>query len=191
MTMRTARPLSLVLAVLFLVLVTSQPVWAADPVTLELKAPERVALGEKIEVESLLLDGTGKPVPAASVVLYSGANFLSTSGNVQLGRTATDAHGMARFSYQARTEGEITLNASFLGDDRYGAAQASIPLVVEGSAQLTRHPVEGVRVPGIGPWILAGILGGVWSTYLAVMAFLALIAREGANASTEARVKHG
>lgn len=191
MTMHVAKPLWLVLASVFLLLVTSQPVWAADPVTLELRAPERVNLGDEIEVESFLRDGTGKPIPAVSVVLYSGASFLSTNGNVQLGQTATDARGVARFSYQARTQGEITLNASFLGADRYGAAQASVPLVVEGSAQLTRHPVEGVRVPGIGPWILAGILGGVWSIYLVVMLLLALIAREGASASTEARGGHG
>lgn len=191
MKMPGPRALWLALTPVLVLLTTSQPVQAADPITLELKAPTRVNLGEKIEIESLLRDGAGKPVPAVSVVLYSGASFLSTSGNVQLGETATDALGRALFAYEARTQGEVTLYASFPGDARYSAADASVQLTVEGSAQLTRHPVEGVRVPGIGPWILAGILGGVWSIYLVVMLLLALIAREGAGASTEARGGHG
>ena len=191
MRMPGPKALWLVLPPLLVLLITSQPVQAADPITLELKAPARVNLGEKVEIESLLRDGAGKPVPAASVVLYSGASFLSTNGNVQLGQTATDALGRALFAYEARTQGEVTLYASFLGDTSHSAADASVQLTVEGSAQLTRHPIEGVRVPGIGPWILAGILGGVWSTYLAVMVFLALIAREGSSASTDARGGHG
>ncbi|MBI2165195.1 MAG: Ig-like domain-containing protein [Chloroflexi bacterium] len=174
------------LGTLSLFLATGTPVWAAEPVTLELQAPEQLALGDKVSVTAMLKDANGSPVPAGTVILWTSGSFLSVGGAVQLGEAATDAQGRVTFTYEARNEGAVTLNAYFRGDSRYGFAQGSAAVDVQGSAQLTRHPIEGVRVPGIGVWILAAILGGVWSTYLAVMVFLTLIAREGRVPAHEA-----
>ena len=105
---------------------------------------------------------------------------------MELGRATTDAQGRATLVYQVRTEEKASLNAYFPGNGRYSPVQASADIQVQGSAQLTRHPIEGVRVPGVGVWILVGILGGVWSTYFAVMVLLTLIAREGSKTPSEA-----
>ena len=181
MSIRHARWLWGVVLPLLLLLATSQPVWAASPVTLELEAPEQVTLGDMVRVTAVLRDLTGAPAPGATIVFWSPASFLSVGGSIELGRALTDAQGKATLRYQVRTEEKASLNAYFSGDSRYLSAQASTEMKVQGTAQITRHPIEGVRVPGIGVWILAAILGGVWSTYLGVMVFLSLIAREGSE----------
>lgn len=182
MSIRIARGISSVLVPALLFLVTAAPVWAADPVTLQLQAPERAALGEDVTVTALLKDGKGAPVGGATIVLWSAASFLGTSGTVQLGRATTDAQGKAAFRYQPRAEGPVTLNAYFTGDSKHDAAQGSVVVAAQGSAQLYQE-TPPVYVPGINVWFLVALLGGVWGTYLAVMVLLTLIAREGAKAS--------
>lgn len=191
MRIRVARLLSPTLLSLLLLMATASPVWAAEPVTLQLQAPAQVSLGDKVAVTAVLQDGKGAPVPGATIVLWSSGSFLSVAGAVQLGQAVTDAQGRVTFTYEARTDGAVTLNAFFAGNSRYSPTQASAEIQVTGSAQLSRHPIEGVRVPGIGVWILAGILGGVWGTYLVVMVLLTLIAREAPKSSPEAGGRRG
>ncbi len=181
MSMRKARWLWLTLLPTLLALATAAPAWAADPVTLQLQAPEQVTLGEEASVSAVLADGQGTPVRGATIILWSAGSFLSTGGAIELGRAATDAQGRATFTYQARSEGALTLNASFPGDSRHASAQASSEVKVQGSFQLYQEEA-GVQVPGITVWLLVGLLGGVWSTYLTVMVLLTLIAREGPKA---------
>jgi hypothetical protein len=186
MNIRNARWLWLPLLPLLLVLATAAPAWAAGPVTLELQAPENVRLGDQVSVTAVLRDATGAPAPGATIVFWIPASFLSVGGSIELGRATTDAQGRATLLYQARTaEEKASVNAYFPGDSRYEPASATVELRVEGSAQLYQS-TAGVQVPGIGVWLLVGILGGVWSTYFAVMVFLALIAREGSKTPSEA-----
>ncbi|MBI2872287.1 MAG: Ig-like domain-containing protein [Chloroflexi bacterium] len=185
MSIRSGRWLLVALLSLLLLLATVTPVLAADPVTLELLAPQQVALGDKVEVTAVLRDGNGVPIRGGTVNLWTPATFLSTGGAIDLGRATTDAQGRATFRYEARTEGPVALNAYFPGDSRYAYAQGSAELKAQGTAQLYQS-TAGVRVPGIGVWLLVGLLGGVWTTYLAVMVFLSLIAREGSRAPVEA-----
>ncbi|MFQ5854475.1 MAG: Ig-like domain-containing protein [Anaerolineae bacterium] len=157
-------------------------VLAADPTTMELQAPQEVSLGDVITVTAVLRDGQGLPIPAATIILWSPASFLSTDGAMRLGQATTDAQGRATFLYEARREGALALNAYFSGDSRYAPAQVSADLTVQGSAQLYQE-TAGVRVPGVGVWLLVGLLVVVWSIFFTVMVLLTLIAREGSKAS--------
>ena len=190
--MRTGRMKWLVAALLplLVLLAVASAAQAAGPVTLELQVPDRLALGEEVTVTAVLRDANAAPIPGAAIILWSPASFLSTGGAVTLGRAVTDGLGTATFLYQPRSEGAIALNAAFAGDSRYDAAQASAKVAVQGSVQLYQE-TAGVRVPGIGVWLLVGILGGVWSTYFAVMVFLTLIAREGTKVPAGAGGRHG
>lgn len=175
-----------ILAVVFsalLLVVAATPVLAEGPATLELQAPKEMSLGGEVRVAAVLRDGNGAPIPGATIILWTPADFLSVGGAIQLGKATTDAQGRVAFLYEARSEGTVTLSAYSLGDARYPSAQASVQVNTLGSEQLTRHPREGVRVPGIGVWILVAILGGVWSTYFTVMVLLTLIARAGSQAA--------
>lgn len=180
--MRIGRSKLILLALLsFLLLVTATPAWAADPVTLELQAPTKVGLGDQVTVNALLKDAAGSPIGGSRVVFWMPASFLSNSGAVELGSAVTDSRGIATIIYQARIGGAVSLNAYLAGDSRYDAAYASDDMQVEGTAQLTKHIIEGVRVPGLGVWLLAGLLGIVYSIYLTVIVLLSLIAREGSQ----------
>ncbi|MBI4336378.1 MAG: Ig-like domain-containing protein [Chloroflexi bacterium] len=190
MRMHNVRRALLVLLPLLLLLATGRAALAADPADLQLQAPQEATLGEQVTVTAVLRDASGTPIVGAPVILWSPAQFLSTGGAVQLGKVATNARGEATFRYEARTEESVVLNASFSGDSRYSAAQASAQMAVQGSAQLYQSSA-GVRVPGVSVWLLVGLLGGVWGTYLAVMVLLTLIAREGAKAPSRAGGQHG
>jgi len=190
MNIRSAKGLCLALLPLLLVLATSTPVWAAAPVTLELQAPTKAGMGDQVTVSALLRDAQGSPVNGSRVVFWSPASFLSNTGAVELGSAVTDSRGIATIVYQARIGGSVSLNAYLAGDSRYDAAYASADMQVEGTAQLTRHPIEGVRVPGLSIWLLAGILGVVWSIYFTVMVLLSLIAKEGGEPARAAGGAH-
>lgn len=172
-----------ILVPLLLLLVTTTQVWAADPVVLELQMPEQATLGDEVEVTALLRDASGRPVPRATIILWNSSEFLSVGGAITLGEAMTDAQGRVVFSYEARTEESITLNAYFPGDSRYSGAQASAEMSVQGSAQLYQS-TAGIQVPGLGVWLLVGLLGIVWTIFLVVMVFLALIVRAGSTTSS-------
>jgi len=164
------------LAVL-LPLVLVAPVQAADPVTLKLEAPKEASLGDTISVAAELRDGNGGPVPGATIILWTPASFLSVGGSVRLDEAPTDAQGRATLHFQARSTGALTINAYFPGNSRYDPGQGSVELTVGGSAQLYEE-TAGVRVRGVGVWLLVGLIGVVWSVYLIVMVLVTLIARE-------------
>lgn len=179
---RVGAALALAAAVAASFLMSAVPVRGAGPVTVEIDAPPELALGDEATIGIILLDGSGAPVARAPVILQGSGSFLSTDGAMRLGEATTDAQGRAGFAYQARIQGPVVLTVYFAGDSRLEPATASIEIAIRGSSQLYSE-AAGVRVPGIGVWLLAGLLGGVWSTYFAVMAFLTLIARAPAEDS--------
>lgn len=176
-------------AVLFLAAVAA-PVWAAEPTRVQVTAPPEVSLGDTVTVRVAVTDGKGAPVAGAAVVLLSPATFGSASSEMKLGQAVTDASGRASFSYEGRREGEQTLIARFSGNGSYAPAEASVALSVKGSAQLY-HQEAGVKVPGIGVWILVLLLSAFWSIYMVVMVHITLIARQGREAPVVSGGSHG
>lgn len=168
--------IGLTLATLLFQLALATPVLAAGPVTMELQSPGHMALGNTENVVVVLRDSKGAPITKATVVLWTPASFLSTSGAITLGEAATDAQGKATFAYEARTGGTVNLNASFAGDTRYQPAQAAADVTVDGAAQLYQQ-TAGVRLPGVNVWLIVGALAVVWSTYFTVMVLVTFIAR--------------
>lgn len=165
-------------AAAFILLLVVVPVWAAEPATVKVEAEPEAALGGLVIVRVAVTDGQGGPVAGAIVVLLSPARFGATSGEMKLGQVTTDDLGQASFTYETRREGQQTIIARFPGNESYAPAEASVGLSVRGSTQLYRQEV-GVKVPGIGVWMLVVLLGAFWSVYLVVMVHITLIAREG------------
>lgn len=155
--------------------------WAAGPTQVELQVEPEVGLGERVTARVAVRDEAGKPVAGAGVVLLSPASFGPARGEMRLGQVKTNAQGQAIFTYQARREGQQTLVARFLGDSRYAPGEASAAFTVRGSAQLYEERA-GVKLPGVGVWILIVLLMAFWSVFLVVMALITLIAREGQEA---------
>jgi hypothetical protein len=153
------------------------PAQAADPAILKLKAPVEATLGSSVTVTTVLEDSGGSAIVGVTIILWSPVDFLGTIGAIQHGEATTDAQGEAIFSYEPRTEGIVTLNAYFPGNEQHEFTQGTMELTVQGSTQLY-HEEVGVYVPGIGIWILVAILGTVWFIYFMVFVFLMRIVRD-------------
>lgn len=179
----------LMVAVLVL-LAAVAPVWAAEPTRVVVTAPPEVSLGDTVTVRVAVTDGKGAPVAGATVTLLTPATFGSASGEMKLGQATTDAAGRASIAYEARSEGQQTLIARFAGNRSYAPAEASQSFSVTGSAQLF-HQEAGVKVPGIGVWILAVLLSAFWSVYMVVMVLITRIAREGRETPVASGGSHG
>ncbi len=101
-------------------------------------------------------------------------------GEMVLGTALTDPSGVASITSEMRRSGDIEVIARFEGNDQYEAASASSSLVVEGSYQLYT-PEVGVKIPGLGSWLLAAVIGGLWSLYFIVALLVFAIARSPAG----------
>ncbi len=158
------------------------PVKAADPAVLKLQAPAEATLGSSITVTAVFEDIGGSAIVGANIIFWIPVDFLGTVGSIPYGEATTNAQGEAIFSYEPRTEGIITLNAYFPGNEQHEFTQGTMELTVQGSTQLY-HEEAGVHVPGIGIWILVAVLGGVWSVYFMVFVFLMRIVRDKSEKS--------
>lgn len=98
------------------------------------------------------------------------------SGELVIGTAVTDERGRASIVTELRRAGEIEIHAAFDGDARYAPAEASASLTVEGSRQLYT-PEVGVRVKGLGPWLLALVVASIWGLYLLAAGRVLAIAR--------------
>lgn len=186
-----------------LVLLTFAPASALadsdrETLQLELSLPEEVALGDTITVEARLADPTGEPIEGVVITFLSPAAWGEEAtgledteeaaghvhgkakGEMVLGTALTDPSGVASITSEMRRSGDIEVIARFEGNYQYEAASASSSLVVEGSYQLYT-PKVGVRIPGLGSWLLAAAIGGLWSLYFVVALLVFAIARSPAG----------
>ncbi|MDP2954494.1 MAG: Ig-like domain-containing protein, partial [Chloroflexota bacterium] len=145
--------------------------------------------GDTVTVQVGVTDGEGRPLPLATVVLFSPASFGDTGGEMRLGQVTTNAAGKASFSYQVRRQGEQVLIGRFAGTSGHAPAETSVNLTVQGSAQLYQEEAE-IEVPGIGIW-LSLLLGAFWSVFLVAVVLVHLIAREGRKTSSASGGSYG
>lgn len=150
--------------------------------TLRLSAPADAQLGGPLRVRAVLRAESGTPVPGALVVFTMSAAWGDElQGDVVVARARTDLRGEATATLPARRTGDVGLGATFAGDGTYASATAAAARVaVTGSTQLYT-PEVGVRVPGLGGWLIAVVIAAVWILYLTVAARLGIIAAAGAR----------
>ena len=155
--------------------------------------PAQVALGQTIEAQARLLDGTGGPIAKAVIQFTVPLAFLESSGDVVLAQATTDKSGIADVQFDLRTSGALEVHAVYAGDDRYAPTTAVAPVTVSGDGQLYVQqagvPVPGLNEapsqvpaadslwPGLSGWPIALVLIVVWSLYAFVAVLVARIAR--------------
>jgi len=169
--------LLLLLALLSLQLATGSAA-AAQATHVELSLPGEGKVGEESAVEALLAEVGGSPIEGVEVVFYTPAEFANVSGEIEIGQAVTDEQGIASVAYMPRSWGEQTIIVRFAGNSQYAPAEISATILVEPGPQLYNEEA-GVKVPGIGVWILAAALGAVWSIFLIVALLLGRIAQIG------------
>jgi hypothetical protein len=122
---------------------------AAQPTpSLTLSVPPTANLGENSTLKAVLLDPAGAPLNGAAVDFASTAKFLNTNGSVLFAHSVTDAQGTATVDWQPRSEGSVTLSATFAGDKRFAGAKATATLQINSDRQLYQQQA-GVTVPGL------------------------------------------
>ena len=165
-------------AVLAGILVSSTPARAAE-VNAEISAPDQVVLGETVEVNVTLTTGAAKaPVPDAAVTLMADASFGGVNGSIELSSAVTNDEGVAVLAYTPRVSGERELRVEYLAPDATEPESATWAHTVTGATQLYQSKA-GIKVPGLGVWVLMAVLAIVWGI-LFVVAFLVLeISRAG------------
>ena len=180
--LRVQRIASLLLAValVWLLLVGTAGAQGPDATALELRLPPEGTVGQEMTVSARLTNETGVAVAGAEVAFRWAVKFMNVGSDLELGRTVTDEQGTATLSVVHRGEGEMMITARFDGNTQYGPASATGAVPIQpGPPQYLEK--AGVRIPGINVYLLAGVLGTVWSIYFVVMTLILLIAREGSG----------
>ncbi len=203
-----ARILSLlVLAGSLLGLVLGGQAGADDraPTSLTAAVPPQAGLGQTIAAQARLVDGNGKPIAKGTVTFSAQLAFLEATSDAVLASAVTDKDGLANVKFDLRTSGQLTIRASFAGDDRYAPSEAKTPIAIGGDQQLYVQGA-GVRIPGLNEppqtgavvlaepsngilsalnafwpalsgWPIAAVLGTIWSLYIFVGFLVTRIAR--------------
>lgn len=147
---------------------------------LRLSAPDRAELGTPVELRATLTDGRGNPIDDAMVAFLTRLGWgEEISRMAVIGTATTDHGGVATLGVELRTSGSVSIVARFVGDARFRPAQVAVDVAVTGSRQLYSSSA-GIRVPWLGIWLLAAVVGALWASYLVTASRVLAIARSPA-----------
>ena len=163
------------LVVVFLGLATGTAV--ADHLAVDVSAPETASLGEELEIRTVVrFVESGEPAEGVEIVFYSDASFAGVGGEIELGRVATDASGVAIFHLQLAASGTHAIRIEAIAGPEIQPESVSIPVTVGG--QLVRSEA-GVDIPGFGAWMVTAVMILVWSIMLVAVVRIVILARSG------------
>lgn len=144
---------------------------------LRLSAPARAELGTPVELQATLTDRQGNPIDDAPIAFLSRLDWGDAISRMAVIGTATTDHGgLATLNVELRASGSVSIVARFLGNARFQAARVAVDVAVTGSRQLYSSSA-GIRVPWLGIWLLAAVVGALWTSYLVVASRVLAIAR--------------
>lgn len=176
---RYKRLIAPLLAICLGLAILPMTVMAATPQVAKVQflAPNTGVIGEDIMLYAYATDATGAPVPGVEMVFYQNAAFMNTENLVELGRAKTDAKGEASLVFVPTSEGALSLTASPVNGAKNLKGTATIR-VDPGPAQAESEKT-GIKVPGVGMWLFAAVLGGVWCIFLWAVLTLRTIFNQG------------
>lgn len=149
----------------------------ADHLAVDVSAPDSAAPGERFEIRaSVRLLESGDPVEGVEILFYSDARFAGVAGEIELGRSVTDAAGVAVFPLDLAVSGTHAIRVEAIAGPEIQPESVSIPVTVGG--QLVRSEA-GVDIPGFGGWIVAAVIALVWAIMLLSVVRVVRVARAG------------
>ena len=153
----------------------------------KLSTPSEAAVGDEVLLEASVTDASGSGLAGVEVVFMESVSFLNTDDSVELGRSVTDKAGNASISYVPRSEGDIKLSAGIAGS---GPVTNKVNSTVKVKPGPPQHESErtGVKVPGVGMWAFAVLLGGIWAIFLWSVLQLRHVFRHGQQPRTTSRI---
>lgn len=147
---------------------------------LRLAAPVRAGLGDPVVLRATLTDTRGTPIDDVTIAFLSPMGWRVENRRMTvIGLASTDHAGVATLRTTLRTSGTISIVARFMGTARFRPARVMATVTVTGSRQLYSSSA-GIRVPWLGIWLLAAVVGALWTSYLVVASRVLAIARSPA-----------
>ncbi len=140
------------------------PAALADHLDVETSLPDTVKAGEIVEIRVTVTSAaTGQRVPGATVIADREASILGFSGRVEIARATANDSGEAILRWRERsgTTSTIVVAYSEAGETDLESLPISIITVGEGP-QIVRS-TAGIQIPGLGAWVIVGLLVGVWA----------------------------
>lgn len=181
MTRRRALRGLLLVAVVALSTLGPAGIAAADHLLVDVTGVTRGGDRADVEIRAVVRDrDTGDPIPGVVMVYYSDAAFAGVSGEIELGRVATDDVGVALFAFHPTVSGTHAIRIEAIAGPEIQPESVSIPITVGG--QLVRSEA-GVDIPGFGGWIVTAIIVLLWAIMLLAVARLVGVARGGPSGS--------
>lgn len=147
---------------------------------LEMRVPKEAELGDDVRLEARLTGPDGAPMADEPITFLSEAQWGEEfQGEMVVGVARTDADGVAVLVLSMRRSGDVSFHAELAADAEHPGVEAGeVTLEVEGTAQLIT-PRIGLRVPGLGVWVLMALVAGLWGLYLLTAAHLVRVVRAG------------
>src|SRR3990172_4196258 len=153
-----------------------------------LSVPAEAAVGDEVLLEITVTDAYGNGLSGLEVVFIESVSFLNTDDSVELGRSVTDAAGRASISYVPRSEGDIRLSAGIAGSGSTITNKVNSTVKVKPGPPQHESERTGVKVPGVGMWAFAVLLGGIWAIFLWSVLQLRHVFRHGQQPRTTSRI---
>src|ERR1035437_557522 len=123
---------------------------AVDPSTMV--ARNQPQDGKPMRLSTLVLDDRARPVAYQTVDFAMKADFLGTSGVLDLGQAKTDNQGIAVLDYTPRISGQTELITS------YGDSQTSTPITIANSSSNLYQATSGIHLPTVGSGFALALL---------------------------------
>ncbi len=162
---------------------------AADHLEVETVSPEVVGAGDIVEVRVVVRSAeTKERVAGATVIAEREATIAGFSGRVEVARGMTDELGVETLRWQERggSVDTVTIGYAASGETEFETTQLPVITVREGP-QVVRS-TSGVRIPGLGAWVLIALLVGVWAVIQLAMVGpvrIASLSSRGGGSGTE------
>jgi len=136
----------------------------ADHLDAEVSAPQTVAAGEVVQMRVVVrLADSGARVPGAVVVASRDASMLGIDGTVEIARSITDRNGIAILRWREHSGRSDTVIVAYAAAGEVEFESVPESVVTEGLGSQIVRSNNGVRIPGLGAWVLIALLVGVWA----------------------------
>ena len=158
----------------------------ASHLELEAVGPGEASVGETIQIRVVVRSAdSGERIPGANVVAFREATLAGYSGQVEVAQAVTDEIGLATLQWVVRGGSTETVLIAYSapGEEQFESEPVSVLIVGSGS-QLERS-TAGVRIPGLGAWVVIGVLVGIWAVIQFALIGPMRVAWEGALAGDE------
>lgn len=133
---------------------------AADHLSIEVSGPDRVIVGEELQITASVRRASDRePIEGVIVEFFGDSFFAGVSGEIRLGAAETDAIGIATHDLSFSVRGVHRVRVEV--HDGTEIQEDDVVIGVDSGPQLISSEV-GVEIPGLGSWVVTAVVGAVW-----------------------------